>query len=102
MSWNTRRENILPCLGVERYVPRSTFLIRGTVFFRPLSFHAISDRDSENSIGNRFSREYLEIRFMSNTYLSLLLAVAGQSAVVVAGAGRIIAPAGGVGQDALE
>lgn len=39
---------------------------------------------------------------LCRTYLSLFLAVAGQSAVVVAGAGRVIAPAGGVGQDALE
>lgn len=62
-----REEKILPCLGVERYVPRFTFLIRRPVFFLTLSFcrlHAISSRDS---IENRFSREYLsEIRFMSN------------------------------------
>lgn len=67
MSWNTRRENILPCLGVERYVPRSTFLIRRTAFFRSLSFCRLRAISSRVSIENRFSREYLsEICFVSN------------------------------------
>lgn len=74
IRWAEIREekNMLPCLGVERYVPRFTFLIRRPVFFRTLSFrrlHAISSRDS---IEIRFSREYLsEIRFMSNLPLPL-------------------------------
>lgn len=48
-------------------MPRSTFLIRRTVFFHSLSFRRLHAASGRDSIENRFSREYLsEIRFMSN------------------------------------
>lgn len=83
-------------------MPRSMFLIRGIVFFCLLYLFVDFTRYQEiqskvNSRANTYQRYGLY-----RTYLSLLLAVAGQSAVVVAGAGRVIAPAGRVGQDALE
>lgn len=68
MSWNTRRENTLPCLGVERYVPRSTFLDKANGIFSFAIFSSASRGiKRRDSIENRFSREYLsEIRFVSN------------------------------------
>lgn len=56
------------------------------------------DLSDEAAIKNaRFSRGNIH-----RTYLAFLLAVTGQPAVEVAGAGGVVAPAGGIGENTLQ
>lgn len=82
-----------------RYPPHISASPRASFVGSVCRFLAVSNR---GPIENRFSRKYLSEISLCRTYLAFLLAVAGQSAVEVAGAGRIVAPVGGIGQGALE